>query len=195
MQKSNLPAARGNQEGALGLGLGAVLAAIGLVIFYVMLTYNQAARFENELDTAYKNNQNVLSNAFYGPMDVAKLGEEKYRTMMKEMVEATAKGYQGATGGKAMMLWLGQTYPQITADLQMKLVSIGEAGLAKFQSSQTNLLDRGREYQNFLDTFPSGVIAGVLGFPKKVNLKEILTPVTDDQTEQSFKNKKRAPIQ
>lgn len=172
-----------------------IALAVGLLlVFYVVSMFNTAKRFENELEAAYSNNQNVLSNSFYGPLDVAKLGEEKYKDMMKMMVEQTAKGYQGATGGKAMALWLGQTYPNITAELQLKLVSIGESGLAKFQASQTGLLDRGRAYQNFLDTVPSGTVASMFGFPKKVNLKEILTPVTDDSTEQSFKTKKRAPI-
>lgn len=176
------------------IGLLIILTIFGLSVFYVVSTFNTAKKFENELEAAYKNNQNVLSNSFYGPLEVAKLGEKKYRDMMKEMVEATAKGYQGATGGKAMMLWLGQTYPNITAELQLKMVSIGEAGLARFQASQTSLLDRGQAYKNFLDTFPSGVIASVFGFPKKLNLEEILTPVTDGSTEESFKSKKRKSI-
>lgn len=172
-----------------------VIAIVASAALYALWVYNTATRFENELLAKYEDNQNVLSNAFYGPMDVAKLGEEKYRKMMKEMIDATANGYQGATGGKAMMLWLGQTYPNISAELQLKFVSIGEAGLAKFRTSQTELLDRGRAFQNLLDTMPNGAIAGLFGFPKKVNMKEIMKVVTDDQTEESFKTKKRAPIQ
>lgn len=180
------------------MGLVKILSIVGgifIIAFYLVSVYNTARRFENELDAAYKNNQNILSNSFYGPLEVAKLGESKYRDMMKQMIDATAKGYQGATGGQAMMLWLGQTYPNLTSDLQMKLVSIGESGLAKFQASQTTILDRGREYQNFLDTIPSGFVAGLFGFPKKVNLADILRPVTDEATDQSFKTKKRVPVQ
>jgi hypothetical protein len=171
------------------------LATVVLIVLYVVMTYNTAIRFENELETSYKNNQNVLSNSFYGPLEAAKLGEAKYKEMITEMIKQTANGYQGATGGKAMMLWLGQTYPNISAELQLKFVSIGEAGLAKFQSSQTDLLSRGQSYQNFLETMPTSIVAGAFGFPKKINLKEILTPVTDDSTQESFKTKKRAPIQ
>lgn len=173
-----------------------VFVAIGVLIaMYFISVFNTAIQFENELEAAYKNNQNILSNSFYGPLEVAKLGEAKYKDMMTEMVKQTANGYQGATGGKAMMLWLGQTYPNITAELQLKLVSIGEVGLAKFQASQTDIQSRGQMYQNFLETFPNRFIVGLFGFPKKLDLKDILTPVTDAATTQSFKTKQRAPIQ
>lgn len=173
------------------IGVGSVLL---IVVFYVVSVFNTGVRYENELKSAYDNNQNVLSNSYYGPLEAAQLGEKKYKDMLLEMVKATSSGYQGATGGKAMMLWLGQTYPNISAELQLKIVTIGETGLAKFQASQTGIIDRGRAYKNYLGTFPSGTIAGMFGFPRMKNLDEILKPVTDDSTETSFKNKKRVPI-
>ncbi len=177
------------------LGWMIPVTVLGLVILWVVGVYNQAIRFENELQASYDNNQNILSNSYYGPMEVAQLGEKKYRDMMLEMVKATNQGYQGATGGKAMMLWLGQSYPNISAELQLKLVSIGEKGLAEFGRSQTDLLNRGIVFKNFLETIPGGFVASMMGFPKKLNLKEILTPVTDSSTEESFKTKKRKSLE
>lgn len=170
------------------------VSVICLVVFYLFGIYNTAIRYENQLDAVYKDNQNILSNAYYGPLEAAGLGEQKYKDMMLDIVTATSQGYKGATGGKAIMLWLGQTYPNLSSELQMKFVSIGEKGLAQFGASQTKLLSIGQKYNDFLETRPGGFFANFMGFPKKLNLKEILTPVTDASTQESFKTKQRSPI-
>lgn len=174
------------------------IAIAGVVIllgFYLLSVYNTAKRYENELETAYSNSQNVLSNSFYGPMEVAKLGEAKYRSLVLDMVRETSKGYEGASGGKAMALWISKNQPNVSHEVAMKLITIGEAGLSRFQTTQTDLLARGNSYKNFLDTAPTGNVAGLMGFPKKINLKEILTPVTDDSTADSFKTKRRVKVE
>lgn len=171
-----------------------IVAVLLVAVLYVIITYNTAQRYEAAIKAAYDNNQNVMANAYYGPLEAANLGEKKYRDMLREMVTATTNGWQGKTGQGAMMLWLGQTYPNVSAELQLKIVTIGESGLAQFRAAQTGLIDRGREYKTFLATFPSGAVAGIFGFPRMSNLDEILKPVTDDSTEGSFKTKKRAPI-
>lgn len=170
-----------------------IIMSIASIALYVLNTYNMAVKFENNIQAVYDNNRNIMANSYYGPLEAAGLGEKKYKEMMIQMVEAVGRGYQGATGGKAMMLWLGQTQPTMTHEMQLKFVSIAEKGLAKLEGSQTDLIARGNVYNDFLGTEPRGSIARFMGFPK-VDLKKILTPVTDNQTEQSFETKRRAPI-
>ncbi len=106
------------------------------------------------------------------------------------MARVGVEGWQGATGGKAMMLWLNESFPKIDPEIYKKLIDIAERGLGKFEKVQTDLLDRGRSYKDYLVVEPRGFVCRMFGFPK-IDLDKILTPVTDESTDKSFETKRR----
>jgi hypothetical protein len=174
--------------------VGGIFSVILIFAFaagaYLLGIYNTCITYERELDNVYKQNQSVLSNSFYGPLQTAGIAEQKYKDAVATMARVGVEGWKGATGGKAMMLWLQESFPKIDPEIYKKLIDIGERGLGKFEKVQTDLLDRGRSYQTYLGIQPQGFFCKLFGFPK-IDLKKILTPVTDESTDKSFETKQR----
>jgi hypothetical protein len=187
-----------NQDGKIPVWLIVVggifsLGAISVVGFglYLLGIYNTCISYENELNAAYNTNQPVLSNAFYGPLQTAGIAQKEYVDAVGKMARVGIEGWKGATGGNAMMLWLKESFPKIDPEIFKKIIEIGERGLGEFKKTQIDLQDRGRSYYDFLKKMPRGFFCKMFGFPK-IDLKNILTPITDTKTDESFKSKQRA---
>jgi hypothetical protein len=74
-----------------------------------------------------------------------------------------------------------------------KIQTVIESGRTDFEQNQKMLLDKKRLYEDtYLKTFPSGMIASILGFPK-IDLAS-MDIVTSEITEKVFKTKKSVPI-
>lgn len=183
------------QTGAIGI---IALVAVAIVVVLLGLTvggwYNTAKNFEIDIRNAEKQSEIVLANEFYGKLDAAKLGNQSYKDLMKAMLEGVRDGYQGASGGKAMALWLSNNVPQLDPSIAKSFIEIGEKGLTKFAASQTTLISIGQSYERWrTDWYRVIVVEKIMGFPSG-DIAEKLKPVTDDQTDQSFKTKKRVSV-
>lgn len=67
------------QSGSFVIVLVAIVAVLGIVGYQLLGLYNSAVKFEVDIDAKYVDNQNVLSNDFYGKLDAANLGNQKYK--------------------------------------------------------------------------------------------------------------------
>ncbi len=181
------------QSGSFVVALIAIVAVLGIVGYQILGIYNAAKKFEVDIGAVEKNNQNLLSNEFFGKLDAANLGAQKYKDLMKSMLEGVAQGYQSASGGRAMALWLSNNVPQLDSAVALKFVEIGEKGLTKFADGQTSLISLGQEYEKYYSVQPRGFILKLMGFPSD-GIAEKLKPVTDAQTDQSFKTKQRVSV-
>lgn len=181
------------QSGSALVWLVGIVVFIGIIAYQLLGIYNTAVKFEVDIKAKYTDNQNVLSNEFYGKLDAANLGNQKYKDLMKEMLNGVAQGYQNASGGKAMALWLSNNVPQLDSSVAKSFIEIGEKGLTKFATSQTALISIGQEYTKYYSVQPRGIILQLMGKPS-ANIADMLKPVTDEQTDQSFKTKQRAKV-
>lgn len=181
-------------------GSGAVMALVAVAIvaaaFVVTLIgwRNTANEYEIDIRNAEKQSEIVLANEFYGKLDAAELGNQKYKDIMKTMLQGVADGYQGASDGKAMALWLSNNVPQLDSSIAKKFIEIGEKGLTKFADSQTTLISMGQSYEKWRTKVPRKYfVENMMGYPSE-DIASRLKPVTDAQTDQSFKTKQRVSV-
>lgn len=183
------------QSGSAGvIALIAVVIVVVLVGMTIGSWYNTAKNFEIDIRNAEKQSEIVLANEFYGKLDAANLGNQKYKDLMKTMLEGVRDGYQGASGGKAMALWLSNNVPQLDSSIAKSFIEIGEKGLTKFAASQTTLISIGQAYERWrTDWYRVLIVVKVMGFPSE-DIAGRLKPVTDAQTDQSFQTKQRVSV-
>lgn len=171
------------------------LAVVAAVFVVTLIGWrNTANEYEIDIRNAEKQSEIVLANEFYGKLDAAELGNQKYKDIMKSMLEGVAQGYQGASGGKAMALWLSNNVPQLDSSIAKKFIEIGEKGLTKFADSQTSLISLGQSYEKWRTKVPRKFfVENMMGYPSE-DIASRLKPVTDAQTDQSFKTKQRVSV-
>lgn len=171
------------------------LAVVAAVFVVTLIGWrNTANEYEIDIRNAEKQSEIVLANEFYGKLDAAELGNQKYKDIMKSMLEGVAQGYQGASGGKAMALWLSNNVPQLDSSIAKKFIEIGEKGLTKFADSQTTLISLGQSYEKWRTKVPRKFfVENMMGYPSE-DIASRLKPVTDAQTDQSFKTKQRVSV-
>jgi hypothetical protein len=101
-------------------------------------------------------------------------------------------GRYGNNGSRAMFNWIQEHNPNLDASIYKKIQELVESGRNSFEQDQKMLLDKKREYQNYLETFPNNLLAGALRFPRLDMSKYDI--VTSERTEKAFETKKDEPI-
>lgn len=175
------------------LGLTAVLVVLAVVgISSVIGINNNCVRQENGIVAQYKQNQNNYDNMFKKFKEAAAV-PSMYTDDLRKVYDSAIQARYGSEGSKAAFQWLKEHNPNFDSKMYVQLQRIIESGRNDFENNQKMLLDKKRQYENDLGTFPEGWVAGKLGFPKKDLEKYDI--VTSDHTDEAFSKKKSDPIQ
>lgn len=172
--------------------LGVVSVALISVVAIVASSYNGFIRLENQILAVDKDMQNVHASIF-NQIKSQGLSVEKYGNLVIESINAAIGGRYGEGGSKAAFQWIKENNPTIDPNVFNKLNVAIEAGYTKFEATQRTKIDVIRVYRNKLETFPSNIVAGVFGFPKK-NLDELERIITTKETKKTFETKEMETI-
>lgn len=175
----------------LGLGVTGLLVAV-LGISSVIGINNDMVQQEAGLQAQYKQNQNNYDNMVKKVVEVAQV-PEMMTSDLEKLTKAAISGRYGEGGSKAVFQFIQEQNPSVSSTIYEKIQQVIEAGRNSFEAEQKSLLDKKRVYETQLNSFPTGVVARVLGFPR-LDLAKI-DIVTSDRTEKAFETKKDSAIE
>lgn len=171
--------------------LVAMVLILGVFAMSCIGTYNSCARQENGLEAQWEQNQNNYANYFNKLKEIASV-PAMYTADLQKVYTSAIQGRYGANGSQAVMQFIQEHNPTFDSSLYKKIQTIIESGRNSFEADQKTLIDKKQVYQNTLSTFPSGMIASFMGYPKCDMGK--YKPVTNDATEDAFRTHKAGPI-
>lgn len=174
--------------GILFMGFVGVVAIAGSAIGL----YNNLASQEEGLKAQYKQNQNNYAS-YVDKLVTSAQVTDNYADDLRKVYKAAMEGRYGADGSKAVFQMLTEQNPNLDPKLYTQLQQLIEAGRNSFEADQKSLLDKKRIYETNLRTFPSNIVASMMGFPTAAMAE--IDIVTSDATEKAFKSKKAEPVQ
>lgn len=173
--------------GLLGSGI-----VIGLIIIMSVIGMNNSAvRMEKEIEAQYKQNQNSRSQLVNSVAEAAQV-PDMYKDDFKEVVLGAMEGRYGKDGSKATFQWIQEHQINFDSSLYGKIQQMIDAGRARFAHEQELLIDKKRMYETKLETFPSGFVLSMLGFPK-IDMDKFKI-VTSMDNERVFAEGKEGPM-
>lgn len=173
----------------LGFVAACFLVAI-IAVFSVIGTNNDCVRMEAGIKAQYSQNQNNYDNMFKKFKEAASV-TEMYTSDLKKVYDSAIKG-RYANSGKVMMNWIKEHNPTFDASMYKNLQVMIESGRNTFESNQKMLLDKKMIYETEIGSFPTVLVARVLGFPKIDLAKYDI--VTSGETQEAFDTKKAGTI-
>ncbi len=118
---------------------------------------------------------------------------EKYGSMVTEALSVAVTGRYGKNGSQAAMQWIQEQNPTIDIKIMDKLQTVIEAGYKKFESAQRTKIDKLRIYDDTLGSFPTNMLAGLFGFPKKVT-EDMRKTISSAETKEMMQTKEMKTI-
>jgi hypothetical protein len=178
---------------AIVIGIILLMVLVGIIgCGAAVSTYNTCVEQEAGIKAQYKQNQNNYDNYFKRVQEMAQI-PTKYASDMKEMWDKVMSGRYGKNGSKAMWQWIKEQNPQLDSSMYTKVQNEVAAGRVDFETNQKMLLDKKRVYEDtYLNKFPSGFVAKMMGFPK-MDLSK-MDIVTSEETQKVFETKKSGTI-
>jgi len=167
---------------ALVVLVGLVVVGGSFVVYGICL-YNGAVRTENGLVAQYEQNKNNRSTYALKITEMFQV-PDKYKSDLKEIIDAQMQGRYGKDGSQAAFQWLKEHNISFDSSLYAKVQDQITIGRDKFENEQKKLIDRKRVYEDTLGTFPRNLFLGALGFPTD-KIKDIKIIVSSD-TQQMF---------
>ena len=173
---------------ALSVALLAVLGAVALIAFWGVSSYVGAYNYgntsEKALQAALDHNKNVLSQYTTKIAEMAQVPAMQ-RNDLSKVIQAAFQGRYGDQGSQAVFQAIKENYPgQLDNKLYENLQSVMEAGRNDFQAAQDTLIDRKRQYETDLGSFPRGFFLHMAGYPK-INLADIKV-ISNTHTEKAY---------
>lgn len=176
----------------VGIGFLALLLILATtLISSVIGINNDLVQQESGIVAQYKQNQNNYDNYLKKLQEAAQV-PSMYTDDLKNVYKETLAGRYGAQGSKAVFQFIKEHNPNFDSKLYTQLQQIVESGRNSFEVDQKTLLDKRRVYEISLNTFPQGLVAKLLAFPRIELAKYDI--VTSDSTTKAFDDKKSDPI-
>lgn len=165
---------------------------VGGCLMTLMGVNNTCIAQENGIDAQYESNKVALAgyaNRIMDMVQVPKMAKEH----ILEIAKAAIQGRYGQNGAQAVFSAVREQNPTVDPGIYRTLIQSMEAGRISFDADQKVLLDKCRAYRTYYQQFPNSMVAGFMGFPKMDQTK--CKPVTTEQTETDFRNKRTGPLQ
>lgn len=170
-----------------------ILAVFGLIAFFsYSSTYNMAVASEESIQNLQRKSESVLSNYTIGIQEMAQVPAQ-YKKHLEEIVKASMEGRYGENGSKAVQQFLVEQNIPFNDKLYLNLQNSMAAGRREFQNSQQRLMDACRNYKLEINSFMTGKLLAIQGFPK-INLENYCEVVSDAQTKKAFETKQQQPV-
>lgn len=166
-----------------------VVLAFALIIVGVVSSgisyFNYGVRAEQGIKSAWENNENILGQYSLKVVEAAKV-PDKYTEDLRSVYRDAMTGRYGEDGSGAVMQWIQEQNPQLSPEMYTNLQNIIEAGRTKFENAQTELVDRKRAYQIELNSFWSGMMLSIAGYPK-IDLDDYKI-ITSEHAKETFES-------
>jgi hypothetical protein len=159
----------------LGLFVLLFIVSVSMWVSY----NNQATRLKNTIEAKQKDNENQLSKLD----NVLGTQGEVLQEQKKAVMEVASKyaSARGSSGG-SLMKWIQEAIPNLDQSTYKVLLNSITAENTGFAFHQTEILDYQREYNNLVDTWPSGLFVSVLGKHQHMNV----VVVTSSDAQKAF---------
>lgn len=172
-------------------GIGAiVLVIVGAIATYIS-TANYGNRAEQEIQAAYENRTNILSQYTLKMQEAAQV-PEMYKNDFKEVLQSAMTGRYGANGSQATMQWIKENNLQFDSGMHKKLQTLIESGRNEYQTAETRLIDIIRVYKTNLGYVWTGFWLNLAGYPK-IDLEKY-KPISTQSVQDAVKAGVQAPI-
>jgi len=166
------------------------LLTVVIAVTSVIGINNDCVKQEAGIVAQYKQNQNNYDNMWKKFKEAASV-TSMYTDDLKKVYDGAIQGrYQNAQN--VMMNWIKEHNPDFDASMYKNLQVMVESGRNTFESNQKMLLDKKRNYEVSIGSFPAVFVARLLGFPK-IDLSKY-DIVTSGQTQEAFETKKADEI-
>ncbi len=160
--------------------LGAIVVALLLFVGYFFSVKNTITAKRFQIEAAYKNDQNILSEVT-NTMKTKGMVNKEYQQAVITSIEKALSGRYGSGGAKQAILLLKEDNPKMDATTFNELSRYVEIGYAKFSASQTSRLDMLRAYDTYRMSYPQAMFCSGAS-----DLKEFRTLVVSDDTHKAF---------
>lgn len=174
----------------LGLGVLFALTVFGVGSCAVGIN-NDCVRQEADIKAQYSQDQNNFDNFTKAIQEAAQV-PSMYAEDLQKVATAAIQGRYGEGGSKAVFQFIKEHNPNVDVSVYTKVQQLIEAGHLNFEREQKTLLDKKRVYEVTLNSFPGGMVARVMGFPR-IDLSKF-DIVTSDATQRAFETKKADPL-
>jgi len=175
----------------LGVGIGALVAVIALVLFVMNISYNNTAeRIRTDVEAQYKKietDYEKMSRIILMQAGIV----NKYSTDFKNIYKSMMTGRYGKSGSKAMWQWIKEQNPQLDASVYKKLMTTVEAHRQGFSRKQEKVAMMVAEYNKMLRVAPAKWFVDGTEMEAKIvsssNTKVIMDTGIDDSSNDLFK--------
>lgn len=173
----------------LGFFVVVILVAVIGVMSFIGIN-NDCVQMESSIKGQYSQNQNNYDNMWKKFKEATQV-TSMYSDDLKKVYDSAIKN-RYEKSGNVMMNWIKEHNPNFDASMYKNIQVMIESGRNTFESNQKMLIDKKMIYETKLNSFPTVIVARLLGFPKIDLAKYDI--VTSGSTEDAFKTKKADEI-